>query len=336
MNITFREIDRAIWTKELDDFIPERIIDFHSHIFNLKYLPSGLSAKSGLFKKFSVYGLRRQSSYDEILFSGRKVNYLVTGWPYVGSDIKQQNDYVRRETRRHGESWYLMLVEPCMEPAYITREIEERGVSGFKPYKCYSRRAPDDSRVTDFLPAEQIAIANRYGLVVTLHLSIKSGIANNVNFRDILTLSDKYPDVIWNMAHCGRSFIPASLENICGRLRSLNGRNIYFDTAAVSDNEVFNMFLSEIGPGRMLYGSDNPIGLLRGRCVELGYDWLFVTEDRFPIASAKESFGGIEPTFMLYEELRTLRRACRKANLSKKDIADIFYNNAANILSGKR
>jgi hypothetical protein len=41
-------------------------------------------------------------------------------------------------------------------------------------------------------------------------------------------------------------------------------------------------------------------------------------------------------TFFIYEELLALKRACATLGLSKGDVEDILYNNAANLVEGAR
>jgi microsomal dipeptidase-like Zn-dependent dipeptidase len=99
----------------------------------------------------------------------------------------------------------------------------------------------------------------------------------------------------------------------------------------VNDSEVFYTYLTELGPERVLYGSDNlPVGALRGRCVGFGYDWAFVTEDKCPLPPLP--FGPIQPSLVLYEELRAIRRAALRADLSRSSIERIFHTNAERIL----
>ncbi|MCM8820500.1 MAG: amidohydrolase [Candidatus Omnitrophica bacterium] len=325
-------IDIYIWERELKTFLPEDIFDFHSHIFNIENFSKKLQ-KEGIFKKFCVYGGREEIYYNKLLFPGKKVRFLFAGFPYSGCDIRRQNDFVYRETQKLQGSKFFILTTPALEERYLKIWIEEKGTSGFKPYKCFSIKDPEKSRIADFLPYNQIEIANKYGLIITLHLSRKKGLADRYNFNDLLMLSDKYHSVKWNLAHCGRIFIPHYIEEIAYRLEELKNRNIYFDISAVCDSDIFSVFLSKIGPLKILFGSDNPIGLLRGRCVGLGYDWVFITEDKVPFDKMKESFGPVEPTFMIYEQLMCFRRAFTKAKLTKKDIQNIFYNNARKLLS---
>jgi len=314
--------------------LPEEVFDFHSHIYNVKNLPGKLT-KKGIFKKFPVYGAKEELKYNRLLFPGKKIHFLFAGFPYSGCNIESQNEFVWREAKEVEGAKFLIITAPWLKNRYLEEWVEKKGAAGFKPYKCFSKKDPENSRITDFLPYKQVEIASRYELVITLHLSKKGGLSDRHNFNDLLLLSDRYPSVRWNLAHCGRIFIPQYIEDISYGLKEFKGRNIYFDISAVCDSDVFSVLLSEIGSSQILYSSDNPVGLLRGKCVGLGYDWVFITEDKIPFDKMKESFGSVKPTFILYEQLISFKRACIRAALKKKELKDIFFNNARKLLGEK-
>lgn len=178
-----------------------------------------------------------------------------------------------------------------MDVSYLESIAKKRGCVGFKPYKCFAEN-PEDARITDYINTEQSEVANHYGFIITLHLSRRAGISDPLNLEDLYYLSEKYPYVIWNLAHCGRFFIPDYIENVVIHLKQLLSRNIYIDTAAVTDNEVFTIVFSDFEHDRIFYGSDIPVSFLRSRCVGFGYDWAFITEEThsitasFPVAPA--------------------------------------------------
>ncbi len=334
MKVELREVDKTIWREEIENFLPERIFDFHCHIFKRDGFHSSIPKEIKIYLPGNLNSLIKRS---EILFPKRKMKYLLTGWPIPSSDLIKQNEFVFHQIETaQKETFGLMTISPDMKPDYLIREIQNKGFIGFKPYKCFSQgKDPEDSRIEDFLPKGQLEVADQYRLIITLHLSKKKGISEPQNLEDLERFFSDYPNVIWNLAHCGRAFIPENLEKALPTLKRWNKKNInvYYDTAAVNDSEVFYLLLTEIGVKRILFGSDNPIGFLRGKCIGLGYDWTFITEDKF---SFKESFGKVKPTFLLYEELRALKRAAQRANLLNEEIEDIFYRNAERILSSNR
>jgi hypothetical protein len=331
MEFVLNETDTLIWERELRDFIPDKIFDFHCHIFDAGELaPESIPAH---YRSLGCYDITSQKKYNAALFPGIKFDCLVTGWPNEAAGLKRQNDFLFSESRKGGGPHMLLLVRPEMDRDYIEAQIDKTGAAGFKPYKCFSKAEPENSRIVDYLPEEQIEIADRCNLIITLHLSRKKGIADENNFEELLELSDRYPGVIWNLAHCGRSFIPEFLEADIPEFGELKKRKVYFDISAVTDAEVMLIIIEGMGAERVLYGSDSPVGLMRGKCAGFGYDWMFVAEDKFDFRKLRESFGVIEPTFVLYEQLRALKRACKRAGLTKGQVEDIFYYNAKKLFA---
>lgn len=330
MALALRRPDRQIWEEELGDFIPARMFDFHCHLQNGPEVER--EAGRSIFQIPGVHGASRNEEFNRIVFPGKRMSYLAFGWPAGGSDLHKQNAFLAGQVKKRKNFRMLLLVSPEMPADYLAGQLDETGAAGFKPYKCFSRTDPENSAVTDYLPAEQLEIADRRRLIITLHLSRKKGIADKNNFNELLELSGRHAGIVWNLAHCGRSFIPEFIEAGSNIFRELKARKVYFDISAVTDSEVIFILIKEMGAARILYGSDNPVGLERGKCVGFGYDWAFLTEGRINFSELQEAPGAVEPTFIVYEQLRALKRACRRAGLSRRDVEGIFYDNAANIL----
>lgn len=329
MTIKLHAVDRAIWRNELEAFVPAEVFDFHTHIFAHRCFRRTVPKDLRPYPRADLDYHRRMNN---VLLPSRQVRYLMMGWPALSCDLDKQNRFVLRELQKAKDNAYaLMNSSPSMNPRHV-QDVLGQGFVGFKPYKCFSTSAdPENASIQDFLPRSQIAIADKHHLIVTLHLSRRKGISDRQNLAELSRLMRKYPNVIWNLAHCGRSFFPENLEKAVPKIRRLSHGNVYWDTSAVNDSDVFFILFSEVGPERILYGSDNlPVGVLRGRCVGFGYDWSFVTEDECRLPPLP--YGQVNPSFVLYEELRAIRRAALRAGLSRKDATRIFETNAEAIL----
>jgi len=322
MNIKIRDVDRRI-RDEINSIIPDYVFDFHTHCFlddgfdgcvpdSLKiYLPCDTES---IFNKLRMF------------FPQRKLTGIITGWPDVRADLIKQNDYIACAAAKHN-LFFLALISPRTDISYIEQIVKKKECIGFKPYKCFAKN-PEDARISDYVTQKQMEIANSFGLVITLHLSKRSGIADSVNIHDILNLIEKFPFIRWNLAHCGRSFTPYYIEENVRGLEKLVRPNIYLDTSAVTDSEVFSLLFSIFGPNRIIYGSDAPVSFLRGKCVAFGYDWAFITEETHTITA---SFP-VSPTLILYEQLRAMKKAFKKSGFKKTDIKKVFFENAFDIV----
>ena len=104
------------------------------------------------------------------------------------------NRFVAEQAGQDPESGALMLVHPSMSAQYVEEQVVTHGFLGLKPYRFYSVTGDSvECRITDFLPEEQIAAADRLGLIITLHLAKRTAIADGENLADMLRLSESIP-----------------------------------------------------------------------------------------------------------------------------------------------
>ena len=79
-----------------------------------------------------------------------------------------------------------------------------------------------------------------------------------------------------------------------------------------------------------MYGSDDlPVGVMRGKYISFGYAWAFLSSDN---QSLDLSHCNGQMTFTRYEQLRAMRRACRRLGLTQHHIEDLFCNTAAELV----
>ncbi|MCM8822787.1 MAG: amidohydrolase [Candidatus Omnitrophica bacterium] len=322
MKVEIRDVDRKIWS-DVSHFIPEKIFDFHIHTFQSWGFSSEIPEPLRIYLPCDIKSIL---SNIRLILVNREMSGLITGWPSTQSDLIKQNEYIASSADEN-DLFFLALTDPQFDQSYLETLIKKKQCIGFKPYKCFAKN-PEEARITDYISQQQLEIANRYGLVITLHLSRKAGISDPLNIEDLSLLAERYPSIIWNLAHCGRSFIPDYLENSIKQLSHLKKMKIYFDTSAVNDNDVFTIIFSEFGPEKILYGSDVPVSLLRGRCVGFGYDWAFIAEQTHKITA---SFP-VSPTLVIYEELKAMKKAFKRLNFSGNEAERIFFKNAIEIV----
>ena len=146
---------------------------------------------------------------------------------------------------------------------------------------------------------------------------------------DLTRFNRRYPRVKWQLAHCARCFIPSFLEESIDQLTELE--NMWFDTSAVCESDVFDVLFSRGPRERILFGTDNlPAGVDRGKYVAFGYAWQVLREDNqtFDLSHCNPN-----PTWVAYEELRALRRIAQRFGFTQGEIEDLFYNNASRLLA---
>jgi len=270
----------------------------------------------------------------QALLPGRQIQYLAFPTVFPKCDFDGSNDHVAHEVSSHSGAAGLMLVHPSMSAEHIGATLRSGHFLGFKCYRYYSVTGDTlECRITDFLPERQIAIAERHGLIIMLHLAKLKACADPANLADLRYLSGKYPRVHWILAHCARSFTPHPIEKVGRLLRELP--NIWIDTSAVCESASFSALFETFGTERVLYGSDSPrVGMARGKYVAVGQGWMGV--DQEITGSIKSRVTDLGLTFYAYESLRALRYAARWAKLSRKQTEALFHDNASRLIETVR
>ena len=89
---------------------------------------------------------------------------------------------------------------------------------------------------------------------------------------------------------------------------------------------------AEAGPTDLVIceGSDLPVSHFRGRSVAAADSFFFVDQET-PVWQAKQLI--IDPVLLGLEHLRSLKWACWSERLGDDAVEDVFWNNAAHLLS---
>ncbi|MBA4019339.1 MAG: hypothetical protein C0483_19405 [Pirellula sp.] len=337
-SLELNDVDRRIWRDELDEYVPERVFDVHTHLYRFQFNLDP-NRDAGPYKKFVgddwvdvPYELAQ--TVDAALMPGRQVSRLSFPFPFpYPCDFDASNQWVARESAKDPASASLMLVHPRMSDEEAEAELDLHGHLGFKPYRFYSSTGDAaECRITDFLPERFLAIADRRGLIVMMHISKRDAIADPENLRDLAELSAKYPRVHWILAHCARSYSHWAIEKAAPTLRKLP--NIWYDVSSVCETDAIDALLSNVGHERVMYGSDDvPVGVLRGKYIAFGYAWAYLSETNQSL-SLVHCDGRM--TFTRYEQLRAMKRASRRLGQTPEQIRAMFYDTAAGLIESVR
>lgn len=336
VELGIHDVDRRIWREELDPLVPARVFDVHTHIYRWAHNLAP-DKESGPYAKFVGTQWREASravldAVDAALMPGRKVNRLAFPFPFPAPcDFAASDRYVADQTAGNPQSASLMLAHPGLTVDAAEAELDRGRHVGFKPYRFYS--ATGDAvqcRITDFLPEHLIALADRRRLIVMMHLSKRDAVADLENQRDLLELSQKYPNVRWILAHCARSYSHWPIERAAATLKQLH--NAWYDTSSVCESDAIEALMNTVGPERVMYGSDDvPVGVLRGKYIAFGYAWAYLSESNHALGL---THCDARMTFTRYEQLRATARAARRLGLSREQIASHFHDTAAALVAG--
>jgi glutamate-1-semialdehyde 2,1-aminomutase len=319
------DIDRQIWEEELAEFVPQEIFDAHSHIY-----PEIKSTAKGTGEEpFPVSTMEILDHIDSLFLPGRKVHRIAFGNPVVPGSHEEINAFVAKEVQADPESAALMLVRPDVSPESIDHQIQAYGFVGFKPYRIFSSTGDVvECRIPDFMPENQLEVANRYGLMITLHLSKSKSIADPDNLSDLEYLTNKYPRIKWILAHCARSYYDRPLLRAKDRLCRIP--NLWYDISSVCDTDAMAILLEIAGVERVMYGSDDlPVGVTRGKYITFAYAWAELNDKNHMLGL---SHCQPDMTVVRYESLRAFSRACRRFGFGAAEREKLFYANAKNLI----
>ena len=334
IDIVLKDVDRRVWDEELADFVPERLYDVHTHIFDGRPdWPMVLNGSPIEMPNVSMTNWAMLEEGDALLFPGREVHRISFGNPLQSCPLDEANAFVASEVSADAESVALMMVRPDLSAEDMAEQVEKHGFRGVKPYRVHAVTGDAvECRITDYLPESQIEVADRFGLMVMLHMAKSRAIADPENLSDLEDLTVRFPRVQWVLAHCARSYYDGPLLQAADRLRNIG--NLWYEISSVCDSDAMDVLLSVGGPDRVMYGSDDlMVGVTRGKYITFGYAWTELNEgnNSFNIAHCPPDM-----TFVRYESLRAFRRACRRHDYGKAEIEKLFYANARELIKATK
>lgn len=326
-------LDRQIWDEELDGFVPQKVFDAHTHIYRWAFNVDPHKAQGPYQNTIGTYfpevTWELADRIDAALMPGRQVDRLAFPFPFAPPcDFGASNTYLSAEVSGHPDSAGLMLVHPNMDERRIENGVRDMGFIGLKPYLVNAVNTPPaDARITDFLPEHQIAVADKLGLLIMMHISKRDAIADPDNVRDILRLTEKYPNAKWVLAHCARSYSAWAIEKSADQLRGLP--NVWYDTSTVCESDALDALYQGVGLDRIMYGSDDMIGPMRGKYITFGRAWTALSPDnhQFRLSHCDERM-----TFIRYEQLRAMKRGARQTGLSDAERRALFHDTARGLV----
>jgi len=330
------KVDMPFYKEHLKDFLPERIIDIHSHSSNNPGLKPG-DPKPTSWANWVTYehGMLVPNLLDAYMkmLPGREV--FPVCFPISGrNDVEERNKYLAEELEQYDNIWGLMWTSPDWSKDELIFRIKSTKFKGIKPYPNMVKDAVPDSDITiyDYLPHTHLEAAEENGWIVMLHIARPDRLADPVNIAQLKEISKTYPDIKLIIAHIGRSYCPR--HGMIGIPALKDYPNLLFDISANTNQTVMELLIHEVGPKRILFGSDMPITAMRSKRICEGdeyvnYVWHADWEDNRTRRNIEEEESY---TFLLYEEILAFKNASLACGLKQKDIEDVFFNNAYNLL----
>ncbi|MBQ7715590.1 MAG: amidohydrolase family protein [Clostridia bacterium] len=337
INVT--EYDRKVWEEELSDFLPEKIIDCHVHIYLKEMQREDPDERKGCVMWPHIVAPELDAedlmcSYSQ-MFPGKKLGAVVMGMPTCR--LGEVNDFALSEAKKCG---YPALY--CTNWDTTKDEIRaamEMGFVGIKPYlnNCPPYIPEAEVRIFDFLTHEHLELMDEIGGIVMLHIPRALRLRDPVNLAQMMEIEEKYPHAKIIIAHIGRAYAPEDIGNAFDVLKTT--KNMMFDFTANTLSEAMVRCIEAVGTKRLMFGSDMPITKMRMyRIVDNGKYINVVPRGAYGDVSNDSHMRETdekEITTFMYEELRALKRCASELSLSRSDVENIMYNNASGLFGYK-
>ena len=308
----------------LRDFLPDRIFDAHAHIYDSSCLWDWPRTES-----FTTHGYREDMR--EILGEPKtlKINMIAPcprkpeSQPECGT-LTASEQYILRQLETDPDAVGQILVYPGESAEHIASRLTHPRIVGIKCYHSLLQQPNTfQAGIDEYLPESAWEVAQEKKCCITVHMVRDKALSDPGNMAYIKTMAARYPDAKLVLAHAARSFAAwTGLESVT----ELAGyENIWFDLAAVCESPVTFQILKKVSKERCMWGTDYPLVLPKGKVFSLAdsFYWLYQRDiDRF------QSNVPIHAWPIAVENLMAARQACIMADLTRKEVEDLFYNNA--------
>ncbi|MBQ5656579.1 MAG: amidohydrolase [Oscillospiraceae bacterium] len=338
--------DSWFYEEHLKDFLPDTFIDCHTHIWldEQNHFCEDDANRSCAWPNMVAHdnSVEDLNETNRLLFPDKKVISVLYGQPMITIDLKKNNAYVAQSANKYNFP-ALYISHPSQSAESVERAVLSNPC--FKGLKVYLQFAPsyipnNEIRIYDFLPHEHLALADKHGWVVQIHIARPKRLADPVNYVQLLEIEQKYPNIKLIVAHLGRAYSNEDLGDALDYLK--NSERSIWDFTANTNQFVMEKVLDLYGADRFIYGTDFPIFRMKARrTVENGFYINEIPVNSLGDVSSDPHMREIaypeadKISFFIYEEILSCKNACKTLGLGKAEVQKIFYDNSAKIFDVK-
>ncbi len=240
--------------KEINDWLPEAIIDVHTHA-NGPSVVGRLSANAltWVYSSFPDFSLEDSARVQEHFHPNKQIRYLRFANPYKGIDHVQANMYLCSKIPSKDRVAVVALPD---RPEYTLREISSQKYVAVKSYPNYFE--PPVRKIRDFFTLDILAAAVQADIPIILHVPSPLAIC----VEELLSIIREFPKLKIVLAHLGRHS-HATDQSLAAFEALQPFEKVVVDTSMSPSPGVLKQVFKTFGINRVLYGSDEPMSLLR-------------------------------------------------------------------------
>jgi len=240
--------------KEFSNWLPKEIIDCHTHCGLLKHVKDvDEEMFHQMISTFESFSLEDSHRVKKAFFEGKTIKRLRFPFPLRGIDIKGANEYLSTNVKDPNK------IALCGIPNDVDYTNSMLKTGRFSALKMYHQQSnPPLKQIYEYFPPKVLEVAEKLDIPIILHLPKMITLCKD----ELLDVIKTFPNLRISLAHLGlpHLVIPnleATYEEIA------RNPNISMDTAMVPSKEVVKMAIKAFGPKRIMFGSDEPINLVK-------------------------------------------------------------------------
>lgn len=334
--------DREVYEGQIRDYLPDSIIDIHTHVWKGRVSPDDLTDTR---KVIWPYLVAPENKYEDIteayklFFPGKKVMPLIFASKIENLEsCRERNAYIVEAKEKTGYP-ALYFAHPKQSAEEIEREIKAHGFLGLKVYLDLSPAyiPENEIRIFDFLTFDMLEIADRLGLIVMLHIPRPKRFRDPVNVAQIKYICEHYKNLKLIIAHVGRAYSMLDVGNAFDEIGFYD--NLWYDFTANTNADVFELLLKKVPNDRIMFGSDEPIIRMRMRRIDENGKYInLVPPGLYGDPKQDSHLREVSPaeaekiTFFMYEEILAMKEAQRRLGLGDNVTEMLFCENAEKIM----
>ena len=317
--------------KILGDFLPDKIFDAHAHIYDCDFTP-GIA---GVYDEKKSGVAEYKSFITEVLQNPKKLRLNAIPFPdksmtdMSSGNLKKSDAFLLSELEKDNSNVGEIMVLPDESAEDIEKRLVSPAIRGFKCYHTNSKAEnAGNCTIDEYLPESAWQVANERKMCITLHMVRDKALADEKNLSYICTMAKKYPYAVLILAHAARSFAAWTAIESVEKVAHLE--NVWFDFSAVCESPAMLQILRKAGVSRCMWGSDFPVCTIRGKAISFADTFYWIGQKDIDSFHSKTP---INNWLVCTENLMATRQACILAKLSKSEVEDLFYNNAARLFN---